>query len=189
MPRSPFHSRIERAIGLLLAIAIAGCGDEPCGPGDAPDGPVRVTGAQVEWEYGGLSSLAGNDCPDPAAPTGVISLSIEGQRIAGGPGRLTLCIPRPDLLTAGPRTLGTATSSADVRIIDLTATTSNCTFALNSSEAPTGTVTASGVCEAGDSPAGFALTIDATVKLRRTCSGASDDVSVTASGSVAVRRR
>lgn len=193
--RSPSPTSLPpgfRALALagLAAAAVlgAGCGDD-CGPGDAPATGLVASNDTVSLTYGELTGLLGNDCPDPAAPEGVISLSVEGHQAGGAGGRITFCIPRPDLLMEGDRTLGTALSGADVRIIDLGGTADNCTFSFNSAQVPTGAARATGVCGNGDSPEGFALSIDGALSLRRTCGATMDTVSVTLRGRVAVGRR
>jgi len=192
MRRSPFPSSTDLAVLLATLVAAAGagagCSDDTCGPGGAPATGLVAAGDQVTLTYGNLSGLAGNDCPDPSAPEGVISRSIEGTQ-TDGTGLITLCVPRPDLLMSGPRTLGTITSQADVRIVDLQGMASGCTFTLDSSQQPTGTATATGVCADGADPAGFALALDGSVTLRRTCGATVDTVTVTLSGTVAVGSR
>jgi hypothetical protein len=174
---------------ISAALAASGCGDDTCGPGGAPSRGLTASSTDATLVFGDLTFLAGNDCPDPDAPAGVISLSLEGFQTDGGAGRITLCIPRPDLLMSGARTLGTPTSTADVRIIDLNGTAASCTFAFDSSRAPTGSATATGVCSNGIDPAGFALSIDAAVTLRRTCGAAVDTIDVTLAGEVAIAER
>lgn len=188
------RSRSLSTSSLLVALAgsgalgAAGCGDDDCGPGGAPASGLTVSSAEVSLVYGGLSALAGNDCPDPDAPAGVVSVSIEG-RTADDTGLVTLCIPRPDLLMEGGRTLGTALSTADVRIFDLGGTVDGCTYALDTTRPPLGTATGTGVCSNGNDPAGFAIEIDGNVSLRRTCGPAIDLVAVALSGRVAVSLR
>lgn len=194
MQHSPSRSCIERGATRALAAAaaalgLAGCDGDTCGPGDAPASGLAASGDQVALTYGGLTSLLGNDCPDPAAPEGVISLSIEGRQTGGAAGLITLCIPRPDLLMEGDRTLGLNLSSADVRIIDLTGAAGGCTFALDTAQPPTGAAQATGVCANGDAPDGFALSLDGAASLRRTCGATVDTVAVTLGGRVAVERR
>jgi hypothetical protein len=172
----------------LGALGAAGCGDDSCGPGNAPAQGLVAAIGMMSLEYGDLTSLTGNDCPDPAAPAGVISVSIEGRQ-TGESGLITFCIPRPDLLMEGDRTLGTSTSTADVRVIDLSGTTAGCTFALERTQAPAGAARATGVCGNGDAPDGFALSIDGTVALRRTCGATSETLVATLRGRVAVTRR
>lgn len=194
MPHSPSPSRTSAAalaalaLGAAAPLGLGGCGDDACGPGGAPAAGLVASSDAVALTYGGLTGLLGNDCPEPGAPEGVISLSVEGRQ-EGAAGLVTFCIPRPDLLMEGDRTLGTAASNADVRIIDLTGTLEDCTFSIDSSRLPTGTAQATGVCQNGDSPDGFALSFDGAVALRRTCSGVVDSISVTLRGRVAVGRR
>jgi hypothetical protein len=189
--RSPSSTNALVAGGLAAAAAIglAGCSDDACGPGGAPASGLVASSDMVTLSYGGLSGLLGNDCPDPAAPEGVISLSIEGRQTDDPLGLITFCVPRPDLLMEGERTLGTATSNADVRIIDLQGNAGGCAFRLDSTRLPTGGAQASGVCDNGDSPDGFALSVDGALSLLRTCGGTTDTVAVTLRGRVAVSRR
>lgn len=170
------------------ALGAPGCGDDDCGPGGASATGLTVSSAEVALAYGGLSALAGNDCPDPDAPAGVVSLSIEG-RTADDTGLVTLCIPRPDRLMEAGRTLGLPLSTADVQIFDLTGATAGCTYALDTTRPPLGTATGTGVCSNGTDPAGFAIEIDGNVSLRRTCGPTIDLVAVALAGRVAVSLR
>ncbi len=184
---------LARALALAglgaAAIAPAGCSDDACGPGGAPASGLVASSDLVALTYGGLSGLLGNDCPDPAAPEGVISLSIEGRQADDPSGLITFCIPRPDLLMQGDRTLGHTTSSADVRIVDLRGNADGCAYEIDRTQPPTGAAQATGVCDNGDSPDGFALSLDGAVSLRRTCGATVDSVPVTLRGRVAVSRR
>lgn len=189
---SPSATRLAAALlagGAAASIGLAGCGDDACGPGGAPETGLVASADVVTLTYGALTGLLGNDCPDPDAPEGVISLSVEGEQTGGGSGLVTFCIPRPDLLMQGDRSLSTATSNADVRIIDLNGDADGCTFTLDSTRPPTGVVQATGVCDNGDSPYGFAIAFDAAISLRRTCGATVDTVAVTLRGRVAVARR
>lgn len=181
-------SRFLSATSALVLAAIPGCGDDSCGPQGAPTGGLQVSSVEVALSYENLSGLAGNDCPDPDAPAGVVSISIEGTQEGGG-GLITLCVPRPDLLDSGPRTLGTSLSMADVRIFDLQGTADGCTYTLDATRPPTGTAIGLGVCGNGDDAAGFALDLDGAVSLRRTCGATVDTIAVTIKGRVAVSRR
>lgn len=189
---SPPRSRSSISLALLVAVvalAPACDDDETCGVGSAPASGLVASATGVTLTYGDLSSLSGNDCPDPAAPSGVVSLSIEG-RTADGTGLVTFCIPRPDQLGSGARALGNTPTMADVRVIDLTGMAAGCSYDFESTlPAPTGTVTASGVCANGTDPAGFALTIDGTVTVTRTCGATVDSVALTLAGTVAVTSR
>jgi hypothetical protein len=189
--RSPSSTDVLAIAGLAAAAVIGptGCGDDACGAAGAPRSGLVASSDMVTLEYGDLSGLLGNDCPDPAAPEGVISLSIEGRQANDPLGLITLCVPRPDLLMDGDRTLGTTLSNADVRIIDLRGNANGCAFVLDTTRLPTGAAQATGVCENGDSPDGFALAVDGAISLRRTCGAITDTVAVTLRGRVAVSRR
>ncbi len=152
---------------------------------------LAVSSADVTIVYENLTSLAGNDCPDPDAPEGVISISIEGHQVGNPSGLLTLCIPRMDLMMVpgSGHSLGTSQSMADVRIFDMSGEYEGCTFAFDSTRPPTGNVGAIGVCGNGDSESGFALDIDGNVSLRRTCGTTIDSVAVELKGKIAVARR
>lgn len=175
---------------LVLVVVLGGCpsdGDS-CGPDGAPaSGLTASNGSDITLTYGNLSSLSGNDCPAADAPSGVISLSIEGTQV-GGTGLVTFCIPRPDLLADG-RALGTTASMGQLRVIDFSGMANNCTFALDGTVPPTGTGTGTGVCKNGTDPAGFALELAGTISLRRTCGATVDTVSLTLAGKVAVTSR
>ncbi len=195
--RSPLNSRSRFpsstnlvALGAIAAAACAGCGDDECGPMGAPTSGLSVSSADVTLVYQNLTSLAGNDCPDPAAPSGVVSISIEGHQEGNPAGLITLCIPRMDLFTPGTsHNIGTSQSMADVRIFDLSGESNGCTFAFDATRPPTGTVGGIGVCGNGDSDAGFALEVDGNLSLRRTCGSTIDSVAVQFTGKIAVLRR
>ena len=127
-------------LSITSAALLAACSDNSCGPMGAPDVGLAASSDQVVLTYGHLSALAGNDCPDPAAPTGVVSQSITGMQ-TDGTGLITFCVPRPDQLMSGMRTLGTATSMAQVRIIDVMGAATNCNYTLDSTRIPTGSAT------------------------------------------------
>lgn len=189
--RSRFPSSTSLALGLALAqVACAGCGDDTCGPMGASSTGLTVSAANVELVYENLTSLAGNDCPDPDAPEGVISISIEGHQ-KGHPERLmTFCLPRMDLFTPGSgHNIGVSMSNADVQIFDLFGEDENCTYAFDRSQPPLGNVGGIGVCGNGDDSAGFALDFDANLTLRRTCGATIDSVPVQLTGTIAVAKR
>jgi len=163
----------------LVAILPACPGDDTCGPGAAAGDGLVLSGSGVEIRYHDLVASANNDCPDPAAPAGVVSLTIAGVQV-GGTESITLCVPRPDLL-ADVRALGT-----DVQIIDLNATAPECTFVRNTTTPPTGTVTADGLCADGTDPAGFALVVQGTATVDRTCLAGTDTVTLDMAGTVSV---
>jgi hypothetical protein len=166
---------------LALALAAPACSDTAsCGsPGSAEFG-LAVSSDQLSLIYGGLRSGANNDCPDPAAPAGIVSLTVTGSQM-GGTGLITLCIPRPDQLST------TGALGTSVKIVDLTGTdTAACTYAYDSFHPPTGTVHGVGVCANGSDKSGFGLVFDGFLGLKRTCAGTTDSVSVGITGDVAV---
>jgi hypothetical protein len=176
-----------RFLSIISPLFVGGCGND-CGPMGASEVGLVAGSDQVTLTYGHLSGLAGNDCPDPSAPAGVISISIGGTQ-TDGTGLITLCVPRPDQLSAGMRTLGTATSMADVRILDVSGTSNNCDLTFDASRPPTGTASGEGVCGNGQDPSGFAIVIDGAITLRRDCAGTIDQMPVTLRGTVAVAHR
>lgn len=181
MSRSPYLSSISVAL-LATGAACCGGGGETCGPGAAAANGTELAGTGVDVRYTMLKALVNNDCPDPAAPSGVISVTISGTQ-EGTAFPLTLCIPRPDLLASQPLALGT-----DVKIVDLSADLgAGCTLARATSQAPTGTVTATGLCNNGKDPAGFALTFDSdVVPMKRTCGAQVDVLNLALTGTAAV---
>ena len=133
--------------------------------------------------YSAFAGSPNNDCPDPAAPSGVISLTIVGAQ-SGGPGLLTLCVGRPDLLASQAPAFGP--DPGQIHVIDLNGTANNCMLTIDRSQPPSGTATSTGMCGNGSDPAGFALSLDATVRFTRTCGATVDTVSATLSGRAAV---
>ncbi len=178
MSRSLFLSTISLAL-------LAGCSDDSCGPGDAPMTGIVAGDVTVKLTFGNMTSRAGMDCPDGTAPPGVVALTIEGTQ-TDGTGFFTLCIPRPDLLNQGNRTLGAIGSTADIRIIDLRGSAGSCTFTIDSTRPPTGIGGGAGVCDNGTNKAGFGIELDGAVSLRRTCGTTIDSLAVTLTGNVAV---
>jgi hypothetical protein len=154
-----------------------------CGPGDAP-ADVVAGGGSVALSYGQFSGGLNNDCPAAGAPIGVISLTIAGRQTdTGGGGFATLCVGRPDLLATQALGIGFDASAA-VRVFELNGQAGGCTFNVDRSQPPGGTAIASGLCTSGHR--GFALTLDATLTLTRTCGSTVDSVPVTLHGRVAV---
>jgi len=173
MSRSLFLSAISAA-------ALAGCSDPACGPGSAAVVFTVSNGSDVMLQYGDVLSSANNDCRDPAAPSGVISLTVNATQM-GGTDLVTFCIPRPDKLATTPGQLGT-----DVQVIDFNGTANSCTLTLDTLAPPSGTVSADGMCNNGQDKAGYALGFNAHLVLNRSCNGTNDMVPVTLSGTVAV---
>lgn len=163
--------------------AIAGCSDDSCGPGGAPDVGLVASGGAVTLTYGHLSGGLNNDCPAGDAPAGVISLSIHGMQTDGA-GLVTLCVARPDLLAKQAQALGLA--GAAVRIFDLDGSTNSCSFVIDRSQPATGTATSSGLCGNGSDAAGFALVLDGTLSFKRMCGTTTDSLQIALHGRIAV---
>ena len=180
---SPSRRLLGLGLGLAVSLALAACpgddGDGDCGPGAAPPDGLRVFGDGFEARYTMLQAGANNDCPDPNAPAGVISLTIAGIQDGIEPGLITLCVPRPDLFDQATP-LGTG-----ALLVDLIASTAGCTIDLTPTP-PVGTARASGLCDDGADPAGFALSVSGTVSVDRLCGGTTDTVSLQLMGDVAV---
>ncbi len=180
---------MSRLLFLSIISVAAGCSsphnsvDAPaddCGPGSAPANGLGVTGTGFAFTYQAQTASANNDCPDPAAPQGVVSLTIEGST-ADGTGLFTVCIKRPDHLGATALALGT-----DVQVVDVTGSASGCNYGVDPAAIPTGSVTATGVCANGTDPAGFALTITGSIGMRQTCGATVTPATGTLAGTTAV---
>jgi hypothetical protein len=173
-----------------ISLALAGCGGgDSCGTSGAPSTGLVATGADsaATLTFGDLHAGLNNDCPAPGAPAGVTSLTVQGtQTDAGAQGFITLCISRPDLLATKPQDLGLNGSAAAAQLVDATGTANNCSLAIDTAQPAAGTVSADGLCQDGGDPAGFALVVDATLHLQRTCNTAVDSIAVTLRGRVAV---
>ena len=180
------HSRFLSAISLAVSLAAPGCGgDDSCGPGNAPDDGLVATGGGATLTYSGLTAGLNGDCPATDAPSGVTSLTIAGTATTGF---VTLCVSRPDLLAKQSQTVGldVAGSAPPARLVDLTGSASNCTFKIDRTQPASGSVSSAGLCGNGASTAGFALTVDVTLALTRTCDQTIDSIPVTLRGTVAV---
>ena len=182
MSRLLFLSSISAALA-------AGCGGDDCGTTGAFEFGLTASNAQVMLVFGDLSvspSHGGglnNDCPDPNAPAGVISLTIAGTQMTPETGLVTFCVPRPDQLETMALPLGSGVKVIDVNATD---TPSGCTFALDSTMLPTGTAQGHDMCSNGTDKAGFGLVFDGFIGLRRTCGTVVDSISVGLTGTVAV---
>lgn len=177
------------ALALALAACPGGGDDAPpdaqaCGPGDAPAAGVVASGDQVTLTFGNLTSGLNNDCPAADAPEGVVSVTIAGTQ-TDGDGLFTVCIERPDLLAA-PQALGPDVLGSPIHVVDVVGASNGCTFRYDDALQATGTLTATGVCDLGANPAGYAIALDGTLELERTCGEAVDTVTVTLTGEAAV---
>jgi hypothetical protein len=184
MSLSRFLSTTSLVTGLVALAGAPGCGDDSCGTGGAPTVGLVASGTGVTMTFGNLRGSFNNDCPDPSAPTGVISLSIEGTQ-TDGQGRITLCISRPDVLAKQSQPIGSDRAGQVVRLVDLAGSAGSCTFTLFSVDAMA-TATARGLCDNGGNTAGWALEIEAAVTLSRTCGTTMDMLPTTLMGRVAV---
>jgi hypothetical protein len=181
MSRLRFLSSTSVAL-LAGAATAAGCGDDSCGPGGAPEVGLVASGDAVTFTYGQLHGGLNGDCPAAGAPAGVTSLTITGT--AGG--LVTLCVERPDLLARQAQALGPNVAGSAVHIVDLGGDANSCRFAIDPSQPVAGTASATGLCGNGADPAGFALVVDGSATLRRTCGSTIDAVPVTLHGRIAV---
>jgi hypothetical protein len=173
-------------VGLGLGAVGCGPGAQTCGPAGAPASGLQATGGTVALTYGQFTGRPNNDCPVSGTPNGVVSLTITGmQTDVGGGGFATLCVGRPDQLADQPLSIGLDATAA-VRVFEIHGQASGCTFSIDSSHPPTGTASTSGMCDNGKNAAGFALELDATLTLTRTCGSTVDAVPVMLHGRVAV---
>lgn len=173
------------SVALLAGTAAAGCGDDSCGPGGAPEVGLVASSDAATLTYGQLHGGLNGDCPAAGAPSGVTSLTIIGMQ-AGAGGFVTLCVERPDLLAKQAQALGPNVAGSAVHVVDLNGTANGCSFAVDRSQPVDGTASATGLCGNGSDAAGFALVIDGSLALTRTCGTAVDSVRITLHGRVAV---
>lgn len=169
-------------LSITSASLATACGGDDCGPKGAAEFALTAASAtdQISLVFGDLRSGANNDCPDPAAPSGVVSLTFSGTQM-GQTGLITFCVPRPDQLDSG-LPLGSG-----IKLVDLTGADASCTYTLDASQPPTGTGTGHGVCSNGTDPLGFGIVFDGNVTLQRTCGATVDSVHVALSGDVLVK--
>ena len=184
MSRLRFHS----ATSLLLLAPLVACGGgdgDSCGPGGAPASGLVATVSGTPLTFGQLTSGLNNDCPASNPPAGVVSMTIFGTQ-TGGNGAIALCVSRPDLLSGGSQALGPDAAGSEVRLIDLTADANGCSYSVDRAKSISGAATSKGMCDNGNDPAGFALTLSGTLSFTRTCSSTVDSVQVTLSGTAAI---
>lgn len=187
MSRSPYLSSISALLG--LSGLLAGCTSDHCGPEGAPPVGIVAAGTNVSLTYGNLTGGLNNDCPAPDQPSGIVSLTIDGAQDGGGLHALGLCIQRPDKLASGPQNLGPDLPTSDIRVIGVGGSAGGCDFKLDKTQPISGTATATGLCGNGADSAGFALVLDGSLSLTRTCGATVDSVAVTLSGRVAVAKK
>lgn len=168
-------SRFLLAISAL--VALSGCPRPTCGPGTTPSGEIDVAVAGATLVFSQFAASPNNDCPDPTAPSGVVSLTITSSAPSGA--FFTICTGRPDLLDHG-LTFGT-----NAIVVDISEAAGSCTYTL-AGGAASGTLDAVGSCANGTDHAGFAMTVDASAMLAQSCGGTPTQVSATITGTVAV---
>ena len=185
-----------RVVLLALAHALAGgassaCSDDggpSCGPGPAPAAGLTVIVGGETVTYGGFAASINNDCTIPGS--GVISVSIHGTQV-GGTGALTLCLTRPDLIGTEPVPFAPTRLPPDaadrLQLVDISATlAAGCSIARDIAGVPAATATFAGYCAGGTDPAGYALTLDGTAAVKKTCAGGTTDAAGVLAGTVAV---
>ena len=159
--------------------ALAGCPGPSCGPPPGTPLTLSITAGSATLVFNNFTSSANNDCTAPDAPSGVVSLEIDSKQ--NGVSGLSLCVARPDLLGTSPQEIGTG-----VLVEGFFGNDGTCTYALDNSAPPTGTVSGKGVCGNGTDPAGYALVLAGSATLTRTCGTSIDTVQVAIDGTVAV---
>jgi hypothetical protein len=185
MSRLRFRSATSLALLAAPGFVAVGCGgDDSCGAGSAPETGLIASADAVTLTYGRLQFGLNNDCPESGAPAGVVSMTIFGTQ-TDGTGALALCVSRPDRLASGSETLGPDIATSEIRVIDLHGAAQSCTFTVDRSMPITGTATSDGLCDNGRGMTSFALTLNGTLALTRTCGGTVDSVQVTLRGTVA----
>jgi hypothetical protein len=169
--------------GAFATLALAGCGDEVCGPGDAPPDGVVASVAGETIRYGGFTSSPNNDCTPPGAQA--TSLTVDGRQLDPQPSGsygITLCIPRPGDLNGALVTLG---DPDRLQLIDIYAELADgCLVQFDRTGQLSGTASFEGFCGDGTDPAGYAIAFDAGVPVTRMCDGQADTLQL--SGRVAV---
>ena len=182
------HSRFPSTTSLLFLVPLAAsCGgsDDSCGPGSAPAIGMVASGGAATLTFGHFTGGLNNDCPASNPPAGVVSMTIFGAQ-DGGDGAIALCVSRPDLLANGSQALGADVAGSEVRLIDLNGQVSGCRYSVDRAKAITGTATSKGMCDNGNDPSGFALTLSGALTFTRTCGSTVDSFQVMLSGTVAI---
>lgn len=174
---------MKLVIALAAAVPLfAACSDTTCGIGGAPATGLVAAGGTVSITFDPVGASPNNDCTAVDEPAGETSLTIE--TAPGAPTTFTLCVARPDLLNGG-QPLGNVAGTG-IQVVDVSGTAAGCTLVVDHTAAITGTATSAGLCNAGTDHAGFALTLDGMITLKRTCAGVVDSVAVTLTGRAAV---
>ena len=169
----PSRARRTLAAALATVATLAGCSDDPvrCGPGEIETAGITAVATTPELNvvWGELEASANNDCPPPGgAGSGAISLTLDGRQLdPAGDSRLTLCLPRPDQIGAGPAALA---DESLVQIINTNADLGDgCRLQLDRNAAASGTITFAGFCADGTDSAGFAISVAGTIPIVVLC--------------------
>lgn len=161
-------------------LATSGCSEDQCGPAGAPAFGLIASSPDLTLTFGDLMSGQNNDCTDRTVPDVVISLTLQGTQM-DSMNPIVFCVPRPDDLSEG------VAFGDGFRFEDFNAEANGCTFELAKETEPTGTARASGLCDDGANPAGYALTLAGSVMLLRTCSGIAETIPFQLRGTTGVR--
>lgn len=172
---------------VLLPIALAGCpnGDKHCGEAVSPaQGVVSAIGAET-FTYGNFTAVHAGDC-------GRDSITIDSTQVAptAEPFHLVLCVQRADLVAHGTVLPLAGDFGEDVaELVDASARSGDCTYAIDFAAAPQGTASFAGYCDlSGES---FSLTVEGSVGGFRTCTTdagapAMEPVTIVLSGAAAM---
>lgn len=153
---------ISLALTSLLSV---GCDDEVCGPIEGSQATLSASIGDASVTWTDWRSSPNNDCGETGGP---VSLTLDAQQ-EGSNFALTLCLPRPDKLSASPVDIKLATR---VQIVDIFAQVdADCVASLDRSTSPTGTIAFPGICGDGDGEEGYSLKLDASVPMTITCEG------------------
>ena len=166
---------------LLLLPLLGGCDDEVCGPTADSQASTATTIGDVDVVWGEWQSSPNNDCGEAGGPT---SLTVDAKQ-EGSSFALTLCLPRPDKLSASATDI---TDDSRVRIIDIFADVGGgCMASLDRSRQPSGTIGFPGLCGDGDGPDGYSLDLSFTAPMTVVCDGLDPSAAeMPLSGSVSV---
>lgn len=165
-----------------ISCGLIACSGDDCGDPAAFEFGLTVSSAEVSLVYGDMTAGLNNDCTDPTTPND-ISLTIEGSQMGGSGLGFTMCVVHPDKL----ETMALALGSSEIRINDLNGSDATCTYMIDSTQVPNGTVQGQHMCGNGVDPKGFGLVFNGHLGLRRTCGATVDSIAVGITGDVAVK--
>lgn len=150
---------------MLSAVTVSGCDDEVCGASADSLASIATNLGDSEIIYGDWRSSPNNDCGETGGP---VSLTLDAQQ-EGANFALTLCLPRPDKLSATPVTV---TETTRIRIVDIFADVGEgCIASLDRTREASGTIAFPGLCGDGDGPDGYSLDLEFTAPMTIACDG------------------